>query len=108
MTHWTIELEEDENGLILPLPTDLLDGVGWKVGDTIEWVDNEDGTWSLKKKELTPVLHIVQCSDSMMWYRDKVGQDVVFVREDAEYFWSRDNGGYLNIVLKKDAYLTRA
>ena len=51
---WTITIEEDlETGeLILPFPEDMLETVGWKTGDTIEWVDNKDGTWSLIKKEI--------------------------------------------------------
>jgi hypothetical protein len=56
MTHWTITLEEADDGsgdLVLPLPQDLLDGAGWKEGDTIEWIDNKNGTWSMKKMEVT-------------------------------------------------------
>ncbi len=48
---WTITVEEDpETGeILLPLPEDLLKIQGWKTGDTFEWEDNEDGSWSLKK-----------------------------------------------------------
>ena len=56
MTSWTITLEEADDGtgdLVLPLPQDLLDGAGWKEGDTIEWIDNNNGTWSMKKVEVT-------------------------------------------------------
>lgn len=56
MTQWTITLEEADDGsgdLVLPLPQDLLDGAGWKEGDNIEWIDNNDGTWSMKKVEVT-------------------------------------------------------
>ena len=56
MTQWTITLEEAEDGsgdLVMPLPQDLLDGAGWKEGDTLEWIDNNNGTWSLKKVEVT-------------------------------------------------------
>lgn len=50
--HWIVSLEEDENGdLILPLNDDILEGVGWKTGDTIEWIDNKDGSWTMRKKE---------------------------------------------------------
>ncbi len=51
MTSWTITVEEDpETGeILLPLPEDLLKIQGWKTGDTFEWEDNEDGSWSLKK-----------------------------------------------------------
>jgi hypothetical protein len=31
----------------------LLDGAGWKEGDTLNWIDNGNGTWSLKKVEVT-------------------------------------------------------
>lgn len=49
---WIVSLEEDENGdLILPLNDDILEGVGWKTGDTIEWIDNKDGSWTMRKKE---------------------------------------------------------
>lgn len=49
--HWTLETEEDpETGdLLLQFPPDLLANLGWKEGDTLEWVDNGDGSWSLKK-----------------------------------------------------------
>lgn len=52
MTQWTVTLEEADDGsgdLVMPLPQDLLDGAGWKEGDTLEWIDNNNGTWSLKK-----------------------------------------------------------
>ncbi len=50
---WIISLEEDpETGdLILPLSDDILEQAGWKTGDTIEWIDNKDGTWTMRKKE---------------------------------------------------------
>jgi hypothetical protein len=56
MTQWTITLEEADDGsgdLVMPLPQDLLDGAGWKEGDILEWIDNNNGTWSLKKMEVT-------------------------------------------------------
>jgi len=50
-TTWTVTVEEDpETGdLILPLPADLLAMQSWVEGDVLEWIDNQDGTWSLKK-----------------------------------------------------------
>jgi hypothetical protein len=52
---WIISLEEDpETGdLILPLNDDILEDAGWKTGDTIEWIDNKDGSWTMRKKEET-------------------------------------------------------
>ena len=50
---WTVTLEEDsESGdLILPFTNEMLEEVGWKEGDVLEWIDNKNGSWSLVKKE---------------------------------------------------------
>lgn len=53
---WTITVEENPDNpeeLILPLPQELLDMQGWGEGTTLEWIDNKDGTWSIKKAEVT-------------------------------------------------------
>lgn len=53
-THWTITLEaaDDESGdLVLPLTDEIMESAGWQVGDTLEWIDNKNGTWSIKKIE---------------------------------------------------------
>ena len=49
---FTVTLAEDpETGeLIMPLPTELLNQMGWDFGDTLIWNDQEDGTFTLKKK----------------------------------------------------------
>ena len=53
-TNYTVIVEEDGNGggddLILPLPAQLLAELGWHTGDTLEWAEHEDGSWSLRKK----------------------------------------------------------
>jgi hypothetical protein len=52
---YTIELVEDGDDLILPLPERLLEEAGWKEGDILDWADNGNGTWTLKKMpEVTP------------------------------------------------------
>ena len=54
-------------------------------------------------------LKITSCSDPLMWYRDSIGHVVPFLGEENDYkgpiYWSRDNDGYKNIILKKDAEL---
>ena len=54
-SRWTVIVEEDpETGdLILPLPSEMLQMQGWKEGDDLEWIDNEDGSWSLQKVKNT-------------------------------------------------------
>jgi len=52
MSSWTVTVEEDpETGdLILPFTDEILEAVGWKEGDVIQWIDNKDGTWTMRKK----------------------------------------------------------
>lgn len=56
-TTWTLTLEEADDGsgdLILPLTDEIMESAGWQVGDTLEWIDNKNGTWSIKKIENEP------------------------------------------------------
>ena len=50
---WEVIIEEDpETGdAILPLPQDMLDEVGWKSGDNLNWIDRGDGSWEIRKVE---------------------------------------------------------
>jgi hypothetical protein len=52
MTSRIIKLEEDPatGDLILPIDDDILEECGWKIGDTIQWTDNGDGSWTLRKE----------------------------------------------------------
>jgi bifunctional DNA-binding transcriptional regulator/antitoxin component of YhaV-PrlF toxin-antitoxin module len=45
-------LSVDDDG-ILNLPDDVMEDLGWKEGDELEWIDNNDGSFSLKKYEKT-------------------------------------------------------
>lgn len=48
---WIETVQQDENGeLVLPFPQELLDEVGWRPGDNLEWVDRGDGTWEIRQK----------------------------------------------------------
>jgi len=49
------------------------------------------------------MLYIKRCLDPNMWYANKVGQYVPFVREYPECYMSYEDTGYLNIVMKCDA-----
>lgn len=53
--HWIVKLEEDPEtkDLILPFTPDMLAQVGWDFGDVIEWHDNQNGSYTLSKKEVT-------------------------------------------------------
>jgi len=60
----TITLVEDEDtgDLILPIGDELMAEVGWEVGDTLDWVDNKDGSFTImKKQEVETELVLVEC-----------------------------------------------
>jgi len=44
-----LEIKEQNGYQYIELPNSLLKKMGWKMGDTIDWHDNKDGTWSLLK-----------------------------------------------------------
>jgi bifunctional DNA-binding transcriptional regulator/antitoxin component of YhaV-PrlF toxin-antitoxin module len=48
----TLEEDPETGDLILPLPEELLKETGWKTGDVLEWIDNNDGTYTLRKKAM--------------------------------------------------------
>jgi len=56
--HWIIDVQEDPatGDAILEFPPEAMAQAGWKEGDTLDWNDNEDGTFTLTKKETQWVL----------------------------------------------------
>ena len=55
MNSWTLTVEEDpETGDgIITFPPDLLETAGWKEGDTLKWIDLNNGSWQLEKIDKT-------------------------------------------------------
>jgi hypothetical protein len=55
MNSWTLTVEEDpETGdRIITFPPDLLETAGWKEGDTLKWIDLNNGSWQLEKIDKT-------------------------------------------------------
>jgi hypothetical protein len=52
---WTVTVEEDPitKDLVIPFTPDMLAQVGWDFGDVILWKDNQNGSFTLTKKEVT-------------------------------------------------------
>ena len=49
-TTYTVILDEDGEDLILPVPDEVLDSLGWLDGDMLEWdVNEEDNTIIIRK-----------------------------------------------------------
>ena len=55
---WTVEVitDPDTGALMLPFPPDLLTQMGWSEGTDLSWIDNENGSFTIKKKEDLPVV----------------------------------------------------
>ena len=54
MSHTLNVVEDPLTGdLLLELTDELCEEMGWTVGDNLEWTNNNDGSWSLKKKDDT-------------------------------------------------------
>ena len=53
VVRWQLPVEEDAvNGeYFITFPDDLLEAANLKQGDDVEWIDNDDGTFILKKSE---------------------------------------------------------
>lgn len=62
-SNYTTEVQYDpELGLYITFPEELLIEAGWDVGDTIEFIDNGDGSFILRKKvEMKTELVMVEC-----------------------------------------------
>lgn len=48
---WVIEVQENNETkeLFIEFPEGALDQVGWANGDDLEWIDNKDGSFTIKK-----------------------------------------------------------
>jgi len=49
-------------------------------------------------------IKITNCSDSLFWYNDHIGEVFLVIRASPDVFWCRERNEYecLNIVLRKD------
>lgn len=51
VTFEVITQEDPETGdILLPLPNELLEKMGWQEGDTLDWSMDEQGRWIISKK----------------------------------------------------------
>ena len=72
----TVKLKKDKSGnLILPLGDEVMKEVGWEIGDTIEWSDNGDGSWTMSKKVKTKLVLVDTVSSFRIRYVVEVPED---------------------------------
>ena len=53
MTRYIVKIEKEPNSdeLFLTFPDELIKSLDWREGDVIQWVSNNDGSWSLIKED---------------------------------------------------------
>ena len=49
ITRIIVEDPDHPGELLLDLGNELCEQLGWQLGDTIKWIDNHDGTFTLRK-----------------------------------------------------------
>jgi hypothetical protein len=57
---WVLDVKEREDGeLYIEFTDEMLEGSNFKIGDELDWIDNNDGSFTLTKKEKVWVM--VEC-----------------------------------------------
>ena len=62
-----IKIEQNEDGeRYFLIPDELQKDLLWNEGDTIEWIDNNDGSWTLKKLSQLEILKLKAFEDPLV------------------------------------------
>lgn len=56
MKTFVVDVKESGEDLYIELPEELLKLQGWKEGDELNWIDNKDGSYTLKKRNTVWVM----------------------------------------------------
>jgi hypothetical protein len=46
---WTKTVQQLDNGDLAVDISEACEQLGWQAGDVLEWINNHDGTWTIKK-----------------------------------------------------------
>lgn len=59
---WIVEVEQATDGeYFIQLTDEMLEESGFKIGDEFDWKDNNDGSWTLIKKQPEKEWVLVEC-----------------------------------------------
>lgn len=89
---FTVEVKENGDYYYIDFPDELRKELGWQINDTIRWIDNGDGTWTLEKAHEEMKNYLVE---SIVTYRmrhvvkaknaNHAMDEVVFRENDLEF-----------------------
>ncbi len=51
MKRYIVDVMKDTDGLFLPMSDEIMKEAGWDFGDEIDFIDNKDGTFTMRKVE---------------------------------------------------------
>lgn len=91
MKSYTLDVKWDGDEAFILFPEDEMIRLGWKEGDTLEWIDNKDGSWTLQKQN-----------------NDFVGKVLKFnhiAGKKGNEFSVRDTSLYVGLILEEVAEL---
>lgn len=46
-----VKYNADEDDYYIEFKDEVISELGWNTGDTLEWIDNQDGSFTLRKKD---------------------------------------------------------
>ena len=49
-----VQLDPETGEHYLQFPDELIQQLGWQIGDELAWIDNGNGTWTLTRPTSTP------------------------------------------------------
>lgn len=49
-TKYVLDVKGSDDDLYLDFPEELIKSQGWEVGTALQWVDNGNGSWTIKAK----------------------------------------------------------
>jgi bifunctional DNA-binding transcriptional regulator/antitoxin component of YhaV-PrlF toxin-antitoxin module len=66
MKRYTIDLIQEGDDTILPLTDEILMEAGWNTGDDIEFINNNDGSYTMRKveKQEEEKYYLVECTST--------------------------------------------
>ena len=45
----TVKEDPETGELFIEFDDETIAELGWEIGDTVEWIENSDGTWTIRK-----------------------------------------------------------
>ena len=106
---WVLDVKECEDGSgdkYIELNDEILAETGWKEGDTLEWIDQGDGSFKMQKKEETTELVMVECVSTFRFPYFLGNDDYVLISgENADQlFGSQVADQYLTLFPQSDLF----